>query len=64
MKKLYKVEFHGHVIGGVAIVRAESEEDAVEKTESHEKYPEDSEIVSVTKIHHRQSIIYFDDGDM
>ena len=66
-KKLYKVEFDGHYLGGISIVWAENEERAIEITrdemkahgldETHESHGA-KKVVPFSK-----GIVYFWDGD-
>ncbi len=62
MLKLYKVSYEGLYMGGMAIVKAESEEEAKSMVESDERTVSFND-VSVIKLSNERGVIYNDNGD-
>lgn len=64
MQKLFKVNFPGLWLGGIAIVRAETHLDALDKVIKHYKYTGDPvDKCTVEAISDDEDVVYIDNGD-
>lgn len=63
---MYEVTFNGDALGGVAIVKANSQEEAIELIRSHPDYPhigDPDEAIDVSQRLPMDGVIWFWDGD-